>query len=146
MKKIYLLALLTLATTFVAKAQTFDVGDKTLTLSTALVVGYNIPITIAYEQGIVSFATNHKLGVGGLVGTGGSYTLVAAKCNYHYVGIDKFDIYGGARLGYRSLDDDKGFNSSIALGASYYFASSWAVNAEIESGVTMVNVGITYKF
>ncbi|MFI3333095.1 MAG: hypothetical protein SNI51_00405 [Rikenellaceae bacterium] len=147
MKRIYLLAaILLLSATTLVQAQNFDVGVKKITATTALVIGYNIPITISYEQGIVDFGGNHKLGVGGLIGTGGSYTLVAAQCNYHYVGFEKFDLYGGARLGYRSLDNVKGMNSTFAIGSNYYFAPSWAINAELESGVTSISVGIAYRF
>ncbi len=146
MKRIYLAAALLIATISVARAQSFDLGVNNITLTTGFVSGYNIPVAFSYERGVASFAPNHKLGVGGYVITGGSYTFLAGECNYHFVALEKFDIYGGARLGYRSLNNVTGIHSTVNIGSNYYFAPSWAVNVELDSGLTHLNAGLTFKF
>jgi hypothetical protein len=85
--------------------------------------GYSIgfpSISASYEYGIVEVPMGDQLkgivGIGGLVGVGGSkydfsywnwgykvnttYFLVAARGNYHFIFHDKFDPYAGIILGY----------------------------------------------
>lgn len=45
-------------------------------------------------------------------------------------------------LGYNQL----GFGYSTFVGCRYYFHPNWAVNAEAGWGVSLINVGMTYKF
>ncbi|MDT8394554.1 MAG: hypothetical protein RQ761_11975 [Bacteroidales bacterium] len=77
-------------------------------------------VSVSYELGIVEVPMGSSLkgivGVGGLVGVGGSkydyaygaygydvkttYFLIAARGNYHFIFHEKFDPYAGVILGY----------------------------------------------
>ncbi|MFI3285145.1 MAG: hypothetical protein R3Y08_00680 [Rikenellaceae bacterium] len=146
MKKIALTAAIIIAGAATSQAQTFDVGTKNITVTTAIVTGYNIPIAVSYEQGIVDFGGANKLGIGGYLLTGGSYTFIAPECNYHYVGFEQFDLYAGVRFGYCSKNNGGKPYSTANIGANYYFNPSWAINAEVGSGLGWLNLGATFKF
>lgn len=90
-------------------------------------------ISASYELGIVEVEMGSNLkgvvGVGGLVGFGGSkydysygiygydvktnYFLIAARGNYHFIFHDKFDPYAGVILGYYFG------NSKVTYGAGW---------------------------
>ncbi len=149
MKKIFLMLLLVVglsSTATKASAQTFDVGTQTITATLGFGDGNVIPFAIAYEQGIYSFAADHKLGLGGYIGICNSLIAPSVECNYHFVGVDKLDLYGGLRLGYAMWNNYGDFYNSFDIGANYYFNSNWAINAEVGSGMGTLNLGVAYRF
>lgn len=80
--------------------------------------------------------------------------LFGAIGNYHYTGFNNFDLYAGLCLG---LDvatssahgvsaSSAGFMSGINVGARYYFTDSFAANLEVGYGISLICVGLSYKF
>ncbi len=145
MKKIFFAVALLFASASAAQAQSFDVGSNNITVTTGIASGHGVPFAVSYEHGIASFAEDHKLGIGGYFTTANYYTFFGAECNYHYVGFEKFDIYGGARLGYRSLGKDN-IHCDLGVGTNYFFAPQWAANVELATGVVPLSAGITFQF
>jgi len=96
-----------------------------------------------------------------------NYFDLGAIGNYHFVNTDKFNAYAGARLGYVSskvsyegldLEDDyfneflknRDYKSSgaffaLQIGARYFLSDSFALNAELGYGVSLLKVGATIK-
>lgn len=88
--------------------------------------------------------------------------IIAAMANYHYTGVDKFDFYGGVHLGYdivnssvKSNTDDyagkykadaSGMFFGVRAGARYYFSDNWAASADLGYGLSILNIGVAYKF
>jgi hypothetical protein len=93
-----------------------------------------------------------------------TYFNIGAIGNYHFVNHEKFDVYGGARIGYVGLslkyDEDEiesgsidkldGRSSGILVGAHvggrYFFTESFAANAELGYGISILKVGVSFKF
>ncbi|MFR9504069.1 MAG: hypothetical protein SNH73_06445 [Rikenellaceae bacterium] len=148
MKRFYLLVVAVLGFAATASAQTFDVGTQNITATLGFGSGNTIPLAISYEQGIYDFGGDHKLGLGGYIGFVNSMIYPAVECNYHFVGVNKLDLYGGVRLGYGlSTETNYGdFFNSFDIGANYYLNSSWAINAEVGSGLGNLNLGVTHRF
>lgn len=151
MKKILIMAVAMLGFATAASAQTFDVGTNNLTLTAGFSNGYGVPIALSYERGILDFGGNgdHKLGVGGFLGFGSSNLFLAAESNYHYVGVNKLDLYGGVRLGYRTYtgkDGHGGLFTSFDIGANYFFNDAWGINGEIGTGMEGICLGVTHRF
>ncbi|MFI3264007.1 MAG: hypothetical protein SNG38_00320 [Rikenellaceae bacterium] len=149
MKKIILMAAAMIGFATAASAQTFENGTNNITATLGFGGGYGVPVALSYERGVLDFAADHKLGVGGYIGFGDSYFFPAAECNYHYVGVNKLDLYGGVRLGFLTTSNGSATSSmgtSFDIGANYYFSSNWAINAEIGTGLGALNLGATYRF
>ncbi len=145
MKKFLLLVVAVLGFATASSAQTFDVGTQNITALAGFGNGDAFAVALSYEQGIYSFAAEHKLGLGAYAVFGDSTFAPAVECNYHYVGINKLDLYGGVRLGYAFVGDGY-FYDSFDIGANYFLNSSWAITAEIGSGLGALNLGVTYSF
>jgi hypothetical protein len=90
-----------------------------------------------------------------------SATYIGVRGSYHLdnvLSIDpKFDLYGGASLGYVivSVSDNQGYSASAASGAGfgvfaggkYFFQSSLAIYAELGyQSLSVLNAGIAFKF
>ncbi|MFI3280875.1 MAG: hypothetical protein R3Y44_02765 [Rikenellaceae bacterium] len=149
MKKIIIVAMAIFGFATSTSAQTFDVGTQTITATLGFGIDSVIPVAISYEYGVVNFGGDHKLGVGGYAGFLKSAFYPAAECNYHFVGVDNLDLYGGARLGFAMLTNGDGgssFYKSFDIGANYYFSSNWGINAEFGTGMEALNLGVVYKF
>ncbi|MFR9522944.1 MAG: hypothetical protein SNH94_00020 [Rikenellaceae bacterium] len=144
MKKFTLLMVAVLGFATMASAQTFGKGTKDLTASIGF-GGGGTPIALSYEQGIYDFAADHKLGLGGYVGFYSSSITPAVECNYHFVGVDKLDLYGGVRFGFIIVDGGSTTFDTFSVGANYSLDSKWAVNVELGSGVGSIGLGVTYK-
>ncbi len=146
MKKLLLLAVAIFGFAATSSAQSFTTGTNNLTLTAGFGGGYGVPIALSYERGVVDFAADHKLGAGAYVGFGSSNLFVAAECNYHFVGVSKLDLYAGVRLGVLAYSGSSAFATSFDIGANYFFNDSWAINAEVGSGLGALNLGITHRF
>jgi hypothetical protein len=86
--------------------------------------------------------------------------VIAARANYHFVFHDRFDPYAGVAIGvnlagqkYIGDNNDqevehpggKPFAGAYA-GARWFFTDNFAVNAEVGWLISIVNVGVTFKF
>lgn len=177
-------ALLIIATGSLVKAQSklaFNNGDNLLNLGIGLGSPYfgagysaSLPInpTVSFEHGFtdaisagatVSYASskyNYNL-VGTPYSIKESATYLGVRGSYHFNALwnipDKFDVYGGASLGYVivSVSDSQGYAASAASGAGfgvfaggkYYFQPSLAIYAELGyQSLSVLNAGITLKF
>ncbi|GHT69274.1 hypothetical protein AGMMS50239_35770 [Bacteroidia bacterium] len=117
-----------------------------------------------------------SIGVGGYLGytsnrfnikyTGGnygydfSYLIIGPRASFHYNPIDKLDTYGGLLLGYNIVssstygradqyvkpDNESRFTPALYVGARYYFVDNIAVFAEVGYGISLIEVGISFKF
>ena len=122
-------------------------------------------ITASYEHGIIGHVwdDNSSIGVGGLIGHSSvkwkdldwriNTTLIGARGSLHYTFVDKLDTYAGLMLGYKIISDNTGhydynnsFVSDTYLGARYYFTDNFAVYGEIGWYVSLLNLGISFKF
>lgn len=178
MKKIVLFAFAMLCMVTTASAQTFANGSQVVSLGIGFGSDYGIPVSISYEQGIYDINEKSSIGVGGYLGFAsksedfayGEYkysdVFIAVSGNYHFTGVDKFDFYGGLRLGYDIGSASVNWNSSdleetwgdaysasagglayaLVAGARYYFSDNWAANLELGYGISVLNVGVSYKF
>ncbi|MFI3288717.1 MAG: hypothetical protein SNH55_00580 [Rikenellaceae bacterium] len=93
--------------------------------------------------------------------------FVAVGANYHRkTNVKRLDLYGGFRIGYDfrltyvNWDDDdveliigdkvsgadKGIVYNVHVGARYYIFRNFAINSEIGYGISIVNMGFSYKF
>ena len=114
--------------------------------------GYSVgfpSISASYEYGIVEVPMGDQLkgivGVGGLVGVGGSkydysywnwgykvtttYFLVAARGNYHFIFHDKFDPYAGLILGYYFGNSKVTYDAGWPAGTPGYDENDGGVHA-----------------
>ncbi len=127
--------------------------------------------SISFEKGITE-----EISVGGQVAyasskynvdlPGANYsfkqnaTYIGARGSYHLNEVlkldPKFDVYGGASLGYviASVSNNQGFNGTtgsglgfgLFAGGKYYFASKTSLFAELGyQSLAVVNVGIAFK-
>lgn len=92
-----------------------------------------------------------------------SYTIIAARGTYHYALIDELDTYGSVILGYivgsSSVEEPNGANPAFrpatanvggvaygfSVGARYHFTDNIGAFAEIGYGISLLNIGLTYK-
>lgn len=182
-KQLFLIALFIL-TTFAGMAQTksssFNDGDNLLNIGVGIGSpffgsGYkaSLPInpSISYEKGITD-----AISIGGQLSYASSkfdddfndaYSFkehaiyIGARGSYHFnqaLDIDpKFDLYGGASLGYVavSVSDNvgslgstaSGFGFGLFAGGKYYFKPSTAIYAELGyQSLSFLNIGVAFKF
>ncbi len=171
MKKIVLIAVALVATTFAFGQRTFE-GEKQINGGLGLVsAGWGVPIYAGFDYGVTPEIT-----VGGIVSYSsktynydkgytnkGTWISIGAKGDYHFNTLlempDEWDFYGGATLAYNSFfysDNWEGNHSGesanlslgLQVGGRYYFNENWAVNAELGGGTfaSGVKIGVTYKF
>lgn len=94
-----------------------------------------------------------------------TYLVIGARGTWHYNdwhGVDELDTYGGLMLAYRaaSFKDEtvypagavnfnagtySGVSLSGLLGARYYFANNFGAYVEAGFGVSVLQLGLTYK-
>lgn len=149
--------------------------------------GMGIPsISASYELGIVEIPMGSELkgviGVGGILGWDnmsddyywgwGNYgydvninaLFFGARGNYHFIFVDKLDLYGGVILGFYSAnykyewdggsaypgysesENEFKFYPGIYAGARYYFTDNFAVYSELGMAISIFNVGASFKF
>ena len=151
-----------------AHAQAFQQGDKLLNLGLGLNSYYSggVPFGASFEVGI-----DDDLSVGANVdylstsNYGYRFTALyfGGRGSYHFNRIlnikdEKFDLYAGAGLGYRSFSWADSYNGisidsygsgiylGIHLGAKYYFSDTVGAFAEIGAvGSTNARIGVGFK-
>jgi len=177
---ITLFTLITFAGMAQSKSSTFNDGDNLLNVGIGIGSPYfgtgykaSLPInpSISYEKGITD-----AISVGGQLSYASSkfnddfnnaYSFkenafyIGARGSYHFsrlLDIDpKFDLYGGASLGYVavSVSDNTGSLGSTAsglgfglfAGGKYYFQQSTAIYAELGyQSLSFLNIGVAFKF
>ncbi len=93
-----------------------------------------------------------------------SYMMFGAIGNYHFVNNDKFDVYGGVRIGYNKVNvdyssddattdsllksinlDSSGMLFGAQVGGRYFFTDNLAVNMEVGYGLAIAKLGLTFK-
>ncbi|MEZ4800516.1 MAG: outer membrane beta-barrel protein [Flavobacteriales bacterium] len=176
MKKLLFMLIAAFVST-AAFSQTFEQGSNRLHLGVGFGSAYAIsgatsytpPIHLSFEHGI-----SEKIGVGALIGYTGakttvpffgdikySYIIVGARGQYHFLSEDKYDVYGGAMLGYNiaSVKWDNNTTStfgveptaasSVAFGAfvggRYNFSEKLAVFGELGYSIAWISAGICFN-
>ncbi|HEV7349146.1 hypothetical protein [Telluribacter sp.] len=159
---LFSIALFTLATQS-AFAQ-YEKGDKLLNVGIGLgSYGYgNIGFGGSFEVGV-----HEAISVGVLGGYSGtsyigynwSVLTIGARGSYHFNELlnldnEQLDLYAGLGLAYRNysyggIRDNFGYNPIGLLshiGGRYYFKPNMAAFAELGSGFSALQVGLTFKF
>lgn len=94
-----------------------------------------------------------------------NYTIIGARGAYHFTGInvENLDLYAGVMIAYDNLSfsysstngvsysgNTGAYNSGLGLsvfaGARYYFAGNLGVFGELGYGVSILGIGLSYKF
>jgi hypothetical protein len=85
-----------------------------------------------------------------------SYLLIGPRASFHYHLIDELDTYGGLMFGYNIVsssgngqfkpNNHSRFMSALYIGARYYFAGNISAFAEIGYGISLIEVGLSFKF
>lgn len=131
-------------------------------------------ISVSLDHGIWEVGGPGVISLGGYVGNTGykysdmgytskwNYFVVGARGAYHYHGftsVPELDVYGGVMLAYNivkySSDGDNlgqsnsygsGLGFSGFLGGRWFFSNNIGAFAELGYGVSVLNVGATFKF
>jgi len=130
-------------------------------------------ISASYEHGLWDIGGPGVISLGGYIGNTGykykhlggnykwNYTIVGARAAYHYNGFsnaEKFDLYGGLMLSYNivsysesggpGLSNNYGSGLGLTgfLGGRYLFTDNIGAFAELGYGVSVLNVGVSFKF
>ncbi len=164
-------------------AQTFNPGDNVFNLGVGLGgnlytgTGYSTnlpPIGVAFDHGLNA----PKWGIGGFIGVASAtyqynysgygydswkytYKIIGVRGTYHFYMKDKFDVYGGALLGYDAVSvtftgpytdyrgmytvGGSGLAFDIFVGGRYYFSPKVGVVAELGYGISFLTIGVTFK-
>jgi hypothetical protein len=90
-----------------------------------------------------------------------NYTIIGIRSAYHFnmIKVDHLDVYGGLMLSYNiasysfsgsdiytGSEDDNSMSLSLYCGARYYLSSNMAAFMELGYGVSILNIGGSYKF
>jgi hypothetical protein len=129
-----------------------DLGPGTLGIGGFL--GYK---SLSYESNYFFYQYDWKY----------TYLIIGARGVWHYNywhGNESLDTYGGLMLSYNSVKwtdntvypngvlhaSEGGASSGIGLtgflGARYYFSENFGAHAELGYGITVLSVGVSYKF
>lgn len=131
-------------------------------------------LSASFDKGMWDIGGPGVISLGGYIGNTGykysslgynakwNYTIVGVRGAYHYNGftnVPALDVYGGAMLGYNivnfSSDQEEGyFGKSYGsgleftgfIGGRWFFADRVGAYAELGYGVSVLNIGVTYKF
>ncbi|WP_028296948.1 hypothetical protein [Olivibacter sitiensis] len=131
-------------------------------------------ISLSLDHGVWDAGGPGVISLGGYVGNTGykytdlgytakwNYVVVGARGAYHYNGFTstpKLDVYGGAMLAYNIVkysaegngaDLSGNYGSGIGLsgflGARWFLGENLGVYAELGYGVSVLGVGISFKF
>ncbi|MDR1886737.1 MAG: hypothetical protein LBQ70_02370 [Prevotellaceae bacterium] len=157
-----------------AQDRVFAKGDKVVGLSTGFLSsaysgnGWKMtapPILLTGEYGIVDGLINGNASIGAGVDFGYvsrkynapllsykySNLIFGARGSFHYQFVDKLDTYAGFMLGYDIVSGNdhyasSGFAWGSYVGARYYFFDNFAAMAEIGNNISLINVGVAFKF
>src|SRR5690606_28551310 len=131
-------------------------------------------LSVSVDHGLWEVGGPGVISLGGCAGNSGytysngcytskwNYIIVGVRGAYHYNGFETLpdlDLYGGAMIGYNivnytsDLDEayyGKSYGSGIGIsgfaGARWMFSEKFGAYAELGYGVSVLNVGVTYKF
>jgi len=183
MKKLSLLfvAMMLVFATAQSQGENFGKGSSAINLGVGfgntIYSGYSMgfpSISLSYEYGITEIGIGSNTGVisaGALLGYGGykssyywgsykgNYFLAAARANFHFIFMDKFDPYAGLALGYYfgnntyngapthwNSKNTNGFYVGAYAGARWFFTPMFAAFAEVGWSISIFTVGGTIKF
>ncbi len=169
MKK-FLFSIVALATATTLSAHTFESGDNVAGVSLGFGDSVGLPVYFSYERGVYDISTVSKIGVGAVVGYGWenykvvangqsfdnriSNSMIGVRGAYHYTAVSNLDLFGGVTLGVEGVTTktDAGkvsaneFVADLYIGARYYLSDNFGIAAEIGTGLSLLNVGVAYKF
>lgn len=147
-------------------------GQSDINLGVGFVSSFGLPISVSYDYaysdkisigGIFSYASSSEdFGFGGFAYSWNyTYMIVGARGMYHFDFVDNMDTYAGVLLGYNiasaKFDGDPALEAlvtepsvgglawGITAGARYHFTDNLGAFAELGYGVSVINVGLTYK-
>ncbi|ARS42581.1 hypothetical protein CA265_24120 [Sphingobacteriaceae bacterium GW460-11-11-14-LB5] len=162
-----------------SKSGSFNKGDNLFNIGVGIGSpffgsGYtsSLPVnpSISYERGVtdaisvggqLSYASSKYEGFNNTYSFKESAIYVSARGSYHFNQLldlnPKFDLYGGASLGYVtvSISDNQGSFEGAAsglgfglyAGSKYYLKPSTAIYAELGyQSLSLLNIGIAFKF
>ncbi|MFI3239012.1 MAG: outer membrane beta-barrel protein [Bacteroidales bacterium] len=116
-KLIIMTALLLTSSALTLTSQTFEKGTNLIKVGVGFAnKQYNLPISLGYERGIITFDNSDmSIGVGGRFtaswdedvnedgvtydSTSSSHYIVSALANWHYTGFGRWDLYAGGSVG-----------------------------------------------
>ncbi|MFR9620620.1 MAG: hypothetical protein SNH63_05295 [Rikenellaceae bacterium] len=142
-RAILLLTTIAIYTTTTLRAQTFTAGDAIIEAN--IEVSNPTSFGISYEQGIWQINNDFAVGVGGVIDIipyrhDTSFEMQGIG-SLHWTRVRDFDFYTGLQLGYVQSHAGR-LGVDFALGARYYFNSTWAITANVNRGFTL---GVTLK-
>ncbi len=179
MKKLFVL--LMVLSTSVFYAQNFSEGSSAVNVGIGFAsyvgTGTGYSTTIPPIEGQYEYFVTDQISVGGFFGytaaeyravdwTGNdkykySYMIFGALGNYHFYDNDKFDAYGGLKLGYNNVSSkytgvdqsgvylsetsSSGMLFGAQIGGRYFFTENIAGHLELGYGISAVKVGVTFK-
>jgi hypothetical protein len=132
-------------------------------------------ISGSFDYGLFDGLLDNKasIGVGGYLSytanrfeyTGGkgydfSYLIFGPRASFHYNPVDNLDTYGGLMLGYNIVGSSvygnadqsykpvngSGFIPALYVGVRYFLTDNIAGFAEVGYGVSLIEVGLSFKF
>ncbi|PPL00893.1 hypothetical protein [Parapedobacter indicus] len=131
-------------------------------------------ISVSVDHGLWDIGGPGVISLGGYIGNTGykytdlgytakwNYIIVGARGAYHYNGfteLPNLDVYGGAMLGYNIVkyktegggaDLSNNYGSGVGLsgflGGRWLFTENLGAYAELGYGVSVLAVGLTFKF
>ncbi len=127
-----------------------------------LINGNNGSIGVGVGGGFLRYG--NKYVANGIIGS--SYTnvgFVAVRGSFHYQFAPKLDTYAGLHLGCdifsqgakvtgtgvdasKTSSSQSDFGWFVFVGGRYYFTPAFAINLELGYGITIANLGVTFRF
>ena len=154
-----------------ANAQkTFEKGTQTASIMIGLPSTTGLfssivvpPLTAVYEYGVVGNLFSNGKGTIGVGGQGEYVLFRSGADNYsgyfffggrgalHYEFVPQLDTYAGLALGWSfvggaALRNSGAFGTQGFVGARYYVTPTLALGGELGYGLTLVNLGVTFRF
>lgn len=128
-----------------------------------ILLGASFEVGVAPNITVGGFADYRRISFSGITGLndyGVNYIYIGARGSYHFnellsLPTDKADLYAGIGLGYLSANYDNayfnGYNAGgifvpIHIGGRYFFSEKIGGFAEIGSGVSLLKLGVTFRF
>jgi hypothetical protein len=148
-----------------ASQSAFNKGDNLLNVG----IGVN-----SYYSGGIPIGASYEKGISDVISVGGNFDYLSTKYftvkftalyfgvrgSYHLkLNVDKFDVYGGPTIGYRSFSWSSKYEGvnlggsygnglfvGIFIGGKYYFSEKIGVFAELGAiGSTNARLGVAFK-
>jgi hypothetical protein len=170
---VFIIVFFTLFQTSYAQETIFAKGDKVVSANVGFInllytgSGWNMrmtPISLAGEYGIVDGLINGKASIGvGVEFTHAQYKythlqeylysnlLLETRGGFHYQFVDNLDTYACLIIGYNIVSGESKYSISkpiwgTCLGARYYFSNNFAVIGELGDNISLLKLGVAYKF